>query len=72
MSTSTGITKVEASKRVVEETRRLYAGLLSKPLDEKQLARPTFKFIQEIAKSVSAFSPVHLQNITTRSLCLNC
>lgn len=43
----------EASKRLVEETKRLYANLLARELSEKQLARPTFKFIQEIVKSVS-------------------
>lgn len=51
MTTTT--TRAEASKRVVDETRRLYSGLLSQPLDDRQLARPSFKLIQEVAKNVS-------------------
>lgn len=43
---------VEAPRRVVEETKRIYAELLNKSLDERQLARPSFKFVQEIVKSV--------------------
>lgn len=43
----------EAPRRVVDETRRLYADLLAQPLDEKQLARPSFKFIQDVVKKVS-------------------
>lgn len=43
----------EAPKRVIGETQKLYANILTKPLDEKQLARPTFAFIQQIVKNVA-------------------
>lgn len=45
--------KIGASKKIIEETKRLYGQILAKPLDEKQLSRPSFKFIQDLVKSVS-------------------
>jgi hypothetical protein len=58
----------EASKKVVEETKRLYADILSKPLDERQLAKPGFKFIQDVAKSVS---DSNLSPLVRRQILLN-
>lgn len=46
-------TNTSASRRVIDETRKLYSNLILKPIDEKQLVRPTFKFIQDLVKSVS-------------------
>lgn len=45
--------KIEASRKNVEQTLRVYSALLSKPLDERQLFRPSLSFIQELVKSVS-------------------
>lgn len=42
----------EATKRVIDETKRLYSNLLTRALDEKQLTRPTFSFIQSLVKSI--------------------
>lgn len=52
----TTTTTTSASKRVIEETRKLYSNLVLKPIDEKQLVRPSFKFIQDLIKSVSLTS----------------
>lgn len=45
--------KIGASKKIIEETKCLYASLIAEPLSERQLARPPFKFIQNLVKSVS-------------------
>ncbi|KAG9508938.1 TRAF3-interacting protein 1 [Fragariocoptes setiger] len=53
---------------VVSKTKLLYESLLTKPLSEKQLQRPPFKFIQELVKNiidekqvlVGMFSPAEL------------
>lgn len=51
MSMSGG-NKTEASKRIIDETRQLYSTVLSVPLSDTQLKRPTFSFIQDLAKRV--------------------
>lgn len=66
--------QIEAPKRMAEATKRLYANLLAKPLDERQLARPTFKLIQDIVKSVGergggAFFPRPALLLALSSLC---
>lgn len=55
-----------ASERIVDETRRLYLGLIEKPLDSRQLAKPQFKFILDLVLSVSICSILFMACLLSR------
>lgn len=46
-----------ASNEMVEETKQVYSSLLQKSLQERQLLRPSFKFILDLVLSVSSWAP---------------